>query len=262
MSDHILLERRDGIAYVTFNRPEQRNAINYAGWLELQRLAAELGSDDSVRVVVFAGAGEKAFSAGADIVDFEEHRDNGAKARRYAEAFDGALTAIGELPKPTISRIHGFCVGGGCEFATTTDIRIVTEDSRFGIPIARLGLLIGYVEMSHLVNLVGTGAASYLLLSGRLIDAQEALRIGLVTQVVGAGELESYTDKLAGEMAQLAPLSQKHTKTLMRTLQKNPGLQDLTPAETELPYVVFDSDDYREGRTAFVERRVPKFKGR
>ena len=262
MSDDILLERRDGIAYVTFNRPEQRNAINYAGWLELRRLAAELGSDDSVRVVVFAGAGDKAFSAGADIVDFEEHRADGARARRYAEAFDGALTAIGELPKPTISRIHGFCVGGGCEFATTTDIRIVAEESRFGIPIARLGLLIGYVEMSHLVNLVGAGAASYLLLSGRLIDAREALRIGLVTQVVPAAELESYTDELAGEMARLAPLSQRHTKTLMRTLQKNPGLKDLTPAETELPYVVFDSEDYREGRTAFVQRRAPEFKGR
>ena len=262
MSDDILLDRQDGIATVTFNRPDQRNAINYDGWLTLQRLAAELASDESVRVVVFAGTGEKAFSAGADIKDFEDHRNDGTSARLYAEAFDGALVAIGELPKPTISRIHGFCVGGGCEFSTATDIRIAADNSRFGIPIARLSILVGYTEMSRLVNLVGAGPASYLLLSARLIDAEEALRIGLVTQVVPFSDLVSYTDQLAGEMAELAPLTQKYTKQLLQTLLKNPGLKDLTAAEAQLPYATFDSRDFQEGRSAFVERRTPRFEGR
>ena len=262
MSDDILLDRQDGIATVTFNRPDQRNVINYNGWLRLQQLAAELSDDDSVRVVVFAGAGDRAFSAGADIVDFEEHRNNTENARRYAEAFDGALTAIADLPKPTISRIGGFCVGGGCEFSTATDIRIASDDSRFGIPIARLSLLAGYAEMSRLVNLVGAGAATYLLLSARLIDADEALRIGLVTQVVAAGDLHSYTDQLAREMVGLAPLTQKYTKQLLQIYLKNPGLKDLSPEEANLPYYIFDSHDFQEGRSAFVERRSPRFEGR
>ena len=262
MSDDILLDRQDGIATVTFNRPDQRNAINFDGWVTLQRLAAEFDSDASVRVVVFAGAGEKAFSAGADIKDFEEHRNNATNARRYAEAFNGALAAISDLTKPTISRIHGFCVGGGCEFSTATDIRIAADNSRFGIPIARLSLLAGYEEMSHLVDLVGAGAASYLLLSARLIDAEEALRIGLVTQVVPLAELASYTDQLAGEMAELAPLTQKYTKKLLKTYLRNPGLKDLTAEEADMPYATFDSRDFEEGRNAFVERRTPQFEGR
>lgn len=262
MSDDILVERQDGIATVTFNRPEQRNAINYDGWLTLRRLAAELGSDDSVRVMVFTGSGEKAFSAGADIKDFEEHRNSTANARRYAEAFEGALDAIGDIPKPTISRIHGFCVGGGCEFSTATDIRIAADNSRFGVPVARLSLLAGYVEMRRLINLVGAGPASYLLLSARLIDAEEALRIGLVTQVVPLADLQNYTDQLAGEMAALAPLTQKCTKQLMQIILQNPGLKDLTPEEADLPYAIFDSEDFREGRSAFVERRTPEFRGK
>jgi enoyl-CoA hydratase len=262
MSDDILLERQDGIATVTFNRPDQRNAINYDGWLTLQRLAAELGSDNSVRVIVFAGSGEKAFSAGADIKDFEEHRNNTANARRYAEAFEGALDAIGEIPKPTISRIHGFCVGGGCEFSTATDIRIAADNSRFGIPVARLSLLAGYIEMRRLINLVGAGPASYLLLSARLIDAEEALRIGLVTQVVPLADLQTYTDQLASEMAALAPLSQKSTKELMQIILRNPGLKDLTAEEAEIPYAIFDSEDFQEGRSAFVERRTAQFRGK
>ena len=259
MSDDILLDQRDRIATVTFNRPGQRNAISYEGWLTLQRMASDLTRDDSVRVIVFTGAGEKAFSAGADIKDFEEHRNNKANARRYAAAFEGALNAIGDLPKPTISSINGFCVGGGCEFATTTDIRITADNSCFGIPIARLSLLAGYVEMRRLVNLVGAGPASYLLLSARLIDAEEALRIGLVTQVVPQTELQSTTDQLAAEMAELAPLTQKYTKQLLEIILRNPALKDLTPEEEDLPFATFSSEDYLEGRTAFVERRTPKF---
>ena len=262
MPDDILVDKKDGIATVTLNRPEQRNAISYHGWLDLQRIAETLAGDCDVRVVVFAGAGDKAFSAGADIADFEHHRNNEANARRYAAAFDGAMDAVEALPVPTISCIHGFCIGGGCEFSTATDIRIAADNSQFGVPIARLSVLVGYGEMRRLVNLIGPGPTSYLLLSGRLIDAQEALRIGLVTQVVPLAELNACTDQLALEMAGLAPLSHKYTKQILQVVLGNPGLKDLMPEEEALPYATFDSEDFQEGRRAFTERRPPRFTGR
>jgi len=262
MRDEILLDKKDGIATVTFNRPERHNPISYEGWREIQRLAAALGADAAVRVVIFAGAGDKAFSAGADIKDFELHRSDEAAARRYAAAIDGALDAVERMPQPTICRIHGFCVGGGCEFSTATDIRIAAENSRFGVPAARLSVLVGYGEMRRLTELVGPGATAYLLLSGRLIDAQEALRIGLATQVVPLEELGPYTDQLAAEMAGLAPLTQQYSKQILQVIRRNPELRDLTPAEQDLPFAAAESEDFREGCRAFLERRPPRFTGR
>jgi enoyl-CoA hydratase len=262
MPDDILLDKKDGIATVTFNQPERHNPISYEGWLEIQRLAAVLADDAEVRVVVFTGAGDKAFSAGADIKDFELHRSDEAAARRYAAAIDGALDAVERLPQPTICRIHGFCVGGGCEFSTATDMRIAADNSQFGVPAARLSVLVGYGEMRRLTHLVGPGATAYLLLSGRLIDAPEALRIGLVTQVVPLAELCEYTDQLAAEMARLAPLTQKYSKQILQIILRNPDLQNLSPEEEALPYAAADSEDFEEGRRAFLERRPAHFKGR
>ncbi len=262
MGEDILLERQDGIATVTFNRPAQRNAINYHGWLELQRIAIDLEHDDSVKVVVFTGAGDEAFSAGADIKDFDLYRDNSAKARVYAAAFDGAMDAIEAMSRPTICMIKGFCVGGGCEMSLAADIRIAADNSRFGIPVAKLGILVGYREMRRLVHLVGPGNASYILLTGRLLDAQEALRIGLVNAVVPLAEVKEHTYKLAKEMVPLAPLSQRRHKQILRTVLRNPSLAGLTPEEEHLPFTNFDSEDFHEGRRAFIERRAPQFKGR
>lgn len=262
MGEDILLERQDGIATVTFNRPAQRNAINYHGWLELQRIAIDLEHDDSVKVVVFTGAGDEAFSAGADIKDFDLYRDNSAKAKVYAAAFDGAMDAIEAISRPTICLIKGFCVGGGCEMSLAADIRIAADNSRFGIPVARLGILVGYREMRRLVQLVGPGNASYILLTGRLLDAQEALRIGLVNAVVPLAEVREHTYKLAREMVPLAPLSQRRHKQILRTVLRNPSLAGLTPEEEHLPFTNFDSEDFHEGRRAFIERRTPQFKGR
>lgn len=258
----ILVEREGSVATVTFNRPTQRNAISYAGWLELRRIAIELERDNSVRVVVFTGAGDRAFSAGADIKDFEQYRINSQIAKVYADAFDGAMDAVEDMSKPTISMIRGFCVGGGCEFSMATDIRIASDDSRFGIPIARLGILVGYGEMRRLVNLVGPGNASYILLSGRLIDAQEAHRIGLITTLLTTDELHEHTYTLAHEMADLAPLSHKRNKRIRDITLRNPSGKGLTHEEQDLPFTNFDSADFLEGRTAFIERRKPNFKGK
>ena len=261
MANDILVERDGSVATVIFNRPDQRNAISYAGWLELRRIAMELERDDGVRVVVLAGAGDRAFSAGADIKDFERYRSNSRIAEVYADAFDGAMDTIEAMSKPTISMIQGFCVGGGCELSMATDIRIAADNSRFGIPIARLGILVGYGEMRRLLNLVGPGNASYILLSGRLIDAQEAHRIGLITTLVSAEELRRHTYELAHEMAELAPLSHARNKRIRDILLRNPSGDGLTDEERRLPFTNFDSADFHEGRAAFVERRKPHFRG-
>ena len=260
--DDILVERDGSVATVTFNRPTQRNAISYAGWLELQRITIELEQDDSVRVVVFTGAGDRAFSAGADIKDFEQYRINSRISKVYAAAFDGAMDTVEAMTKPTISMIRGFCVGGGCEFSMATDIRIASDDSRFGIPIARLGILVGYGEMRRLVNLVGPGNASYILLSGRLIDAQEAHRIGLITTLLSADELHEHTYTLAHEMAELAPLSHERNKRIRDITLRNPSGEGLSQEEQDLPFTNFDSADFHEGRAAFIERRKPRFQRR
>ena len=257
----ILVERDGAVATVIFNRPTQRNAVSYAGWLELRRIAIELERDADTRVVVFTGAGERAFSAGADIKDFEQYRINSQIAKVYADAFDGAMDAVEAMSKPTISMIRGFCVGGGCEFSMATDIRIASDDSRFGIPIARLGILVGYGEMRRLVNLVGPGNASYILLSGRLIDAREAHRIGLITTLLGADELRAHTYALAHEMAGLAPLSHARNKRIRDITLRNPSGEGLTAEERDLPFTNFDSADFHEGRAAFIERRTPVFRG-
>ena len=262
MSDDIIFESQAGVATVTFNRPDSRNAIDYEGWLDLRRIADKLADDQAVKVVVFTGSGEEAFSAGADIRDFEQRRNDSTEAKVYAAAFDGAMDAIEALPKPTISLIKGFCVGGGCELSMATDIRIAADNSRFGIPVARLGILVGYREMRRLVNLVGPGNASYILLSGRLIDAVEALRIGLVNRVARLDQVGEQAYELAREMAQLAPLSQSRHKQIMQTVLRDPSLSGLTPDQEHLPFTNFDSEDFQEGRRAFVERRAPSFEGR
>ena len=210
--------------------------------------------------MIITGAGEEAFSAGADISDFEQHRSDSTKGRVYNAAVDGLLETVAEIGTPVISMIRGFAAGGGCELAVATDLRIAAEGSRLGIPVARLGITIGHREMYGLVNLVGKGNALYILLSGRLLDADEALRIGLVNQVVPAERLEEVTYKLAADIAALAPLSHAVNKKTMNQVLAKPSL-DLTPDEADLPLGQFDTRDYHEGFRAFLEKRRPHFIG-
>lgn len=262
MSEFILVERQEQIATVMLNRPKQRNAIHSQMWAELRDLASALDKDDAVRVVVFRGAGDGAFSAGADIREFETARHDSMSARTYADKFDGAMDAIAAIGKPTISMIRGFCVGGGLELATCTDLRLAAEDSKFGVPIAQLGILVGYHEMRRLVALVGPGAAMDLLLTARLIGAEDALRLGLVSQVLPTAELESQTYALAKRMCTLAPLSARWHKQILQTVLTNPGLVNLTAEQEALPFACYDTQDFFEGRTAFVGKRTPQFSGK
>ena len=262
MGSDILLEERDGIATVTLNRPEQRNAISYDMWLELERIAADLEASSQARVVVFRGSGEEAFSAGADIKEFESHRNDSTKARGYASAVEGALDAVEGLSKPTICVIKGYCVGGGFELSNACDLRIAAENARMGITAARLGITIGYREMRRLVQLAGRGAALYILLTGRLLDAHEALSMGLVHQVAPMDKLQEQTHGLVEQVSQLAPLSHKGHKEILRTVLEQPDLTGLTAEEEALPLLHFDSQDYQEGQRAFLEKRRPEFVGR
>lgn len=261
MSDDILLHRQPPLATVTFNRAGQHNAISFSMWGELGQVLAELDADRQTRAIVITGAGKEAFSAGADIRDFEEYRSDSERGRIYNDGINRVLAALPAMATPTISMIHGYAVGGGCELAVATDLRIAADDSRLGIPVARLGITVGHQEMKGLVNLVGRGNAMYILLSSRLLDAQEALRIGLVNQVVPKDELESYTYRLAEEIASLAPLSHSVNKQTMAQVLAKPSLTDLTPKEADLPLSQFDTRDYQEGYRAFLEKRRPSFTG-
>ena len=153
-------------------------------------------------------------------------------------------------------------MGGGCELACFADLRIGADNARFGVPSARLGITIGHVEMRRLVQLLGPGNASYILLSARLLDAEEALRVGLINQVLPLQEIDEYTAKLAQDMGALAPLAHLGNKETIRAVLASPDLEGLTPEEKALPFHVFDSEDYQEGRMAFLEKRRPKFQGR
>ncbi len=262
IGDHgyILLRNAPPIATVTINRPKQRNAISFAMWTELTGLLRRLDADRDVRCVVITGAGGQAFSAGADIGDFEEYRSDSARGRIYNRAVDALLETVAEIGTPVVSMIRGFAAGGGCELAVATDLRIAAEGSRLGIPVARLGITIGHREMYGLVNLVGKGNALYILLSGRLLDADDALRIGLVNQVVPDEKLEDVTYQLAADIAALAPLSHAVNKKTMNQVLAKPSL-DLTPEEADLPLTQFDTRDYHEGFRAFLEKRQPEFIG-
>jgi len=262
MTDAILLQYDGPVATVTLNRPQQRNAINLAMWERLAEIARELDADAQVRVVVLRGAGDAAFSAGADISEFETERSNPQQAAAYARVFDGALDAIAAIGKPTISLIRGYCVGGGLELATATDLRLAADDARFGVPIAQLGLLVGYKEMRRLVALVGPGAAMNLLLTARLINSAEALRLGLVTEVIAPLDVEGAVYGLARRLCTLAPLAARWHKQILQTVLTNPALAGLTAEDEALPYVCFGTADFAEGRRAFLVKRAPAFEGR
>lgn len=261
LSDNMVISICNGIATVKFNRPDRHNAIDYNGWLELSSVVSRLSKDDKVKVVVFTGAGDEAFSSGADISDFFRNRNNSCAAKIYAKAFEGALNAVENLHKPTVSLINGVCVGGGCELSMATDIRVATDNSRFGIPVARLGILVGYSEMRRLVDLVGPGNASYLLLTAQIVSADEALRMGLISVVTTSGEFNEYTDDLVRKIASLAPLSHRQHKAIMKAILRRNSLSDLSDEEKHIPFAIFDSSDFQEGLLAFNERREPTFEG-
>ncbi len=257
MTDLILVAREGDIATVTLNNPEKMNALNLEMWRDLGKAMTYLSEQD-LRCVVLRGAGEKAFGAGADVLEFSGVRSNADQARRYAEVTHGAMEAIAACRHPTVAMIHGVCVGGGLEIASMCDIRICGESSRFGVPVSKLGLVMSYGELKGLVALTGAAAALEILLEGRVFGAQEAFGKGLVTKVVADAEVEQETFATVRRISAGAPLVARwHKKFIRRLADPRPW----TALELDESNHCFDSEDFRIGFAAFVNKTKPVFKG-
>src|ERR1700756_5481137 len=223
----ILKNVTDGIGVVTFNNPEKRNAMSLEMWEGLGQALTELRDDDAVRVVVLVGAGDKAFVSGADISQFEKTRHNAAASEEYSRKSEAQRALLGNFPRPTISCIRGFCLGGGLQVAMLTDIRIAAQDSQFGIPAAKLGIAYGFDGLRNLVSLVGPSWARLIMYTGMRIDSKEALRIGLVDRVIPTNELWGATMEIARTISENAPLAIKAAKITIAQVLKDPAERDM-----------------------------------
>ncbi|MBK50445.1 MAG: hypothetical protein FI718_07415 [SAR202 cluster bacterium] len=261
MPTEINLSVNANVATIKIENPLSLNSIDYNGWANLQQTCTDLAKSKEIKAAIFTGTGNKCFSSGADIKDFINTRYNKPSAKKYAEVFDGALNAIELMPYPTISLIKGLCFGGGCELAMTTDIRIASDTSIFAIPVSKLGILIGYGEMKRLIHIVGKSTASYLLYSGKRLDSQEALRVGLINEIKSLESIDSYVSELAQNISKTAPLSHSRHKQIMKIVLDNPSLSNLSEEEKSLPFENFETSDYQEGMSAFTQHRTPKFNG-
>ena len=254
----LLLERAGRVAIVTINRPDKRNALNIKTREEGAAVLEELSTDDSVGIVVFTGAGDKAFVAGADIAEF-----SGRTAITQREVMTGRslFTAIDTFPKPVIAMINGYCLGGGCELALACDIRIASESASFGQPEINLGIIPGGGGTQRLTRLVGEGKAMELILTGEIIDAKSALAIGLVNQVVPADQLKAKTMEIANRIADKSPIALRLAKEAVKLASRS-NLDEGLRREVDLFALCFSSEDKDEGVRAFLEKRKPVFKGK
>jgi enoyl-CoA hydratase len=260
-TDMLLVDVADAVAVVTFNNPGKRNALSSEIRAALPGLLQALQADPDVRVVVLAGAGDKAFASGADISEFAERRTAPAARAEYDRVGEALVRSWHSLEKPLIAMIRGFCIGGGLFVALQADIRFASDDSQFGVPAARLGLGPGFAGVQAMMNLIGPAWTAEMLFSARRFSAPEALQMGLVNRVVPAASLRDQTMSLARGIAGNAPLTVAACKAAIREVDRSPGQRDMARVEAMIE-ACFRSDDYREGQRAFAEKRPPAFTGR
>ena len=254
--DELLVTRADGVATVTFNRPEKHNAINLAMWEEFGRLMPSLAADDAVDAILFRGAQGGPFSAGADISEFQTLRSTPEQAERYGEAVTGGERAILTCPKPTVAMVEGFAIGGGSQVALACDLRLCSSGARFGITPAKLGIVYALPSTARLVDVVGPAWASWILMTGDLVDAATALRIGLVNEV--CEDLEARTQALLSTLTSRAQVSQLGAKALIGRVLAGRREED---AEVRGHYdASLHGPEYAEGVAAFLAKRDPDFR--
>jgi enoyl-CoA hydratase/carnithine racemase len=259
LTEKILAKKDGAIGWLVFNNPERRNAVSLEMWQAIPAVLADFGADAAIRAVVLTGAGDKAFVSGADISQFEKERSSAEAVAHYDAVGEKAQTALKHCDKPVIAMIRGYCIGGGLNIANLCDLRIASDDARFGIPAAKMGLGYRASSMKHLVDIVGAAYAREIMITARHFSAEEALRMGLVHKVVSVAELEKTTRDYCEMVAANAPLTMRAAKRIIREVSAaNYDAEACTAWVKEC----FDSEDYREGRRAFMEKRKPVFKGR
>jgi enoyl-CoA hydratase len=256
---NVLYEKRGGIAYVTVNRPKVLNALNSQTWKDLRAAFEDARDDAAVRGVILTGAGDKAFIAGADIGELAHA--TALDAQRSSRFGQDVLDLIENLGKPVVAAINGFALGGGCETAMACTIRIAVEHAKFGQPEVRLGLVPGCGGTQRLPRLIGKGRALQLILSGGVISAQEAYRMGLVNEIVPATDLITRAEAILSEIASNAPVAVKYA---IEATNKGMDTSQSEGLLLEASYfgLCAATEDKKEGTTAFLEKRAPQFRGR
>ncbi len=260
-SDKMLAEKDGAVGRMIFNNPEKHNAVSLEMWEAAEGILADFVKDDEIRVIVLSGAGGKAFVSGADISKFEDERATADAIVRYGEMTARVYQALEAAAKPTIAMIRGYCIGGGLALAVSCDLRICSDNSRFALPAARLGLGYPLSSMRRLVDVVGFGFAKEICFTARQFAAAEAAAMGLVNRVVPEAQIDASVREFAEMIAANAPLTVRAMKRILGELAKD--VEDRDPEACErLVRECFASQDYIEGRRAFVEKRKPVFVGR
>jgi enoyl-CoA hydratase/carnithine racemase len=249
------------VLQVRFNNPAKHNALSLDMWEAIPALLGKAAADDDVRIVVFSGEGGKSFVSGADISQFEDLRAQKEAVKKYEVVAEEALQGIYSFEKPTVAAIRGYCIGGGLNVAISCDLRIASSDSTFSVPATRLGLGYRFSAMKNLTDLVGPGAAKDIFFTARRLDAQEALRIGLVNRVADPDSMDALLEEYTKSITTGAPLTIKAGKRIIREVLKPDADIDMEMCR-RLILDCFESDDYAEGRKAFMEKRKPVFRGK
>lgn len=253
----IFLHKAGDLAHLVLNRPEKRNAVTEAMWLAIPRLIDEVEQDPAIKVLILRGADHRAFAAGADIGEFERVYATRESTEAYAKAIHTAMRRLGHCVKPTIALVQGPCVGGGCGLALSCDLRFSDESAKFGITPAKLGLVYTLEDTKKLVDLVGPAKAKDILYTGRILDAAEALSIGLIDRVVPADDLHAAVEAYAQGIGETSQFSHRATKRIVQMILD--GVSRDTAETDRLFLDSFAAEDFHEGRAAFMEKRKPNF---
>ena len=257
----LLIEKKGAVGIITFSNPNKMNAMSVQMWTDLPKAIQAFDADPAVRVIVLVGQGDKAFVSGADISQFDQLRSSAQGQEAYEVAVSASMDAPVNCSKPVIAKIRGFCVGGGLGLAAACDIRLCSADATFRMPAARLGLGYGHEGIKRFTDILGLANATDIFVTARRFDAPDALRMGFVSRVCAASELDAVVDTYTTNISENAPLTVAASKYNIRQVCAHPDDQDIEGA-VAMVLKCFASEDFREGRAAFLEKRPAQFKGR